>query len=762
MYQKIELESLFLPIVFVKDPNTGFADFVVKKKDFPDPIVLDQFASQKKELFKIQSPQLRLSNQELDQRYQLWLRDHNPDEEGTWVYYPWSNRLIHILDKSEFIKLRTSRNHYKISPDEQNELFGKTIGIIGLSVGHAVAISIATERICGKLKLADFDTIELSNLNRLKTGIHNIGINKCVVTAREIAEIDPFIEIECYTEGITTDNLQCFLTEGGTLDILIDECDEIETKIACRQSAKKLDIPVIMETSDRGMLDVERFDLEQDRPILHGFLSGIPDEKLKNISPQDRVPLVMKIVDAPKGSVRGRASLLEVGNTISTWPQLASAVTLGGGVVTDVTRRILLNQFTDSGRYYVDLEEIIANKNQPKKPDLSHIFPTFDIAHAIRIADALPSLNISHEPTETELNTIIEAGSYAPSSGNEQPWKWVYRHGRLHLFHDESRSFSFANINNIAAHFSLGAAYRNIVLKSRQLGYGVESVILPTESNPTHIATFYFRAIEHSHCDFIKFPELADFIQVRSTNRNVGPPFELNNDDLRSLEETFERTADTDLHFYTDRDTVGQIGEIVGACDLFNLLHEQGHYDYYERNTRWTPEEYNQTADGIPFQVPGNAPALLGALSALRDHKVAAALQQVGGGGAIAKASAYAVSQVAGIGLITLNQQTARNIFEAGSAMQELWLRATQLGYCIQPLFSPISLFQHAASKSALTESDMEKLSSLKTQFRSITNLQQDKLEIFLFKLTKAEKPTLITKRLPLHEILFLENDHFE
>ena len=52
----------------------------------------------------------------------------------------------------------------------------------------------------------------------------------------------------------------------------------------------------------------------------------------------------------------------EIGKTILTWPQLASAVVLGGGVSADVTRRIFLNQFTDSGRFYIDIEELIKNK----------------------------------------------------------------------------------------------------------------------------------------------------------------------------------------------------------------------------------------------------------------------------------------------------------------------------------------------------------------------------------------------------------------
>ena len=363
MYHDLELSKTYLPVLFELSQEADKEKFNEIISANTDKIVLDLYSSQKKELFKIRNPKQRLSPADTDALYTTWIEGKVADHEGVWVYYPWLNRLIHILDREEFIELRTSRNQFKITPAEQQNLFGKTIGIIGLSVGHAVALSVATERICSKLKLADFDTIELSNLNRIKTGIQNIGLNKCVVTAREIAEIDPFLEIECYQEGITDDNLEAFLLDGGKLDILVDECDGLEIKIACRQMAKQHRIPVVMETSDKGMLDVERFDLEADRPILHGFLNDIPAEKLKNISPEDRIPLVLKIIDARNSSLRGQLSLIELGQTISTWPQLASAVTLGGGVVTDVCRRILLDQYNESGRYYVDLEKIIGNKN---------------------------------------------------------------------------------------------------------------------------------------------------------------------------------------------------------------------------------------------------------------------------------------------------------------------------------------------------------------------------------------------------------------
>lgn len=48
--------------------------------------------------------------------------------------------------------------------------------------------------------------------------------------------------------------------------------------------------------------------------------------------------------------------------TIVGWPQLASAVTLGGAMITDISRRILLKQFSNSGRYFVDFDELFTDE----------------------------------------------------------------------------------------------------------------------------------------------------------------------------------------------------------------------------------------------------------------------------------------------------------------------------------------------------------------------------------------------------------------
>ena len=132
-------------------------------------------------------------------------------------------------------------------------------------------------------------------------------------------------------------------------------------KLLLRERARALRVPVLMETSDRGMLDVERFDLEPERPILHGLTGSVSSSTIRELPDDDRLALVLSIVGAESISTRAAASLLEIKQTLSTWPQLASDVILGGAVMTVAVRRLLLGQPLASGRRYVDVDAVLTD-----------------------------------------------------------------------------------------------------------------------------------------------------------------------------------------------------------------------------------------------------------------------------------------------------------------------------------------------------------------------------------------------------------------
>ncbi|MEX2589611.1 MAG: ThiF family adenylyltransferase, partial [Chitinophagales bacterium] len=222
----------------------------------PDLRIADELHGQLRELIKSQHPKHKFTSEELDAEAKKYCGDTPPEEYGVWVYYPWLNKLVHILDEQEYKAVRTNRNQFKIMPEEREILAKKKIGVLGLSVGQSVAIALSMERSYGELRIADFDILELSNLNRIRSGVQDLGLLKTISTARQIAEIDPFLNVKCFHEGITEENIESFFLDGGKLDIVLDECDGLDIKILARKKAKELKVPVIMETSDRGMLDI--------------------------------------------------------------------------------------------------------------------------------------------------------------------------------------------------------------------------------------------------------------------------------------------------------------------------------------------------------------------------------------------------------------------------------------------------------------------------------------------------------------------------
>ena len=363
IFKSVENQAfIFRPDFFRLRDESSKLSLQTLLSENPHISVTNEIESQIRELIMSRNP-AGLESSKLDQEVRSFLGNDQGDSYGIWVYYPWVNKLVHILDEPEFFELRTNRNQNKITKAEQLALSKKKVGIIGLSVGQSIALTLTMERGCGELRLADFDTLELSNLNRIRTPLYNLGIHKVIATAREIAEIDPFMKVKIFKEGLSNDNMDDFMLADGKIDLLVDECDGLDIKIQAREYARLHQIPVIMDTSDRGMLDVERFDLEPERPIFHGRVEGLDSTKLTGLSNHEKIPVVLQILGFEELSDRAKSSLQEVNKTISTWPQLATSVILGGAVGADVTRRIFLNEFSDSGRYYIDIEQIINKKN---------------------------------------------------------------------------------------------------------------------------------------------------------------------------------------------------------------------------------------------------------------------------------------------------------------------------------------------------------------------------------------------------------------
>ncbi len=99
--------------------------------------------------------------------------------------------------------------------------------ILGLGgLGSNVAVLLARLGI-GSLKLVDFDTVEVSNLNRQQYRISHIGIKKTEAMKNIIREINPFVEVEILDIKVDRENIYSIV---GDIEIVVEAFDRAETK----------------------------------------------------------------------------------------------------------------------------------------------------------------------------------------------------------------------------------------------------------------------------------------------------------------------------------------------------------------------------------------------------------------------------------------------------------------------------------------------------------------------------------------------------
>lgn len=767
-----EKKNIYLPVFFRLNDKKDEENFNYLISNNHHLEVFDEIKGQLQELVKSQNPKTDFKNNAelLEKKVIEHLRSVPIEKYGVWIYYPWSSRLIHILDREEFIEVRTNRNHYKITKEEHTVLTTKKVGVMGLSVGQSVAVTMAMERGFGEIRLADFDVLELTNYNRIRTGLHNMGINKAISTAREIAEIDPFLTVKCYTEGITEDNIEVFLTEEGKLDLLIDECDGLHIKILARIFAKKLKVPVIMEASDRSAIDVERFDLEVNRPILHGWLDHLDITKVKQAKTnEEKIPYLLSMLKLDTVSPKFKATMLEIEQTVTTWPQLASEVTGGGGIMANIARRINLGQFNDSGRYYVDIDELITDRN-PKiekinyTPDPASIPPP-PITKEQMKEIALHAFN-TFQPNQLDLEIelvekLLSLASLAPSGGNNQPWKWFYYKKNLFLFHDKSRSVSFVDYDNVAANVALGATIENLVISAQNLGLNIQVEILPQQKYPELIAIcqFFKKSFINPTTEPTLNSHLFDFIDKRCTNRNEGSKNSISQEHIDILKEAVESVDGAEIQFVDAYTNIQKLGHIITASERLRFMHPQGHEEFFKNEIRWAKEEYEIKRDGIDIRTLNLTASEHAGLHLASDKRVISLLQKWRGGMGFEKMSKKAIDSASSFALITMPEYSPNQYIMGGRAVQRMWLTATKNNIAIYPMTGPLFLFPRLiyGNGIGMTQEMMHELSILRKEFEELFSLKKNCGEIFLFRLCHAKEPLIKSLRRPIEDIFCFE-----
>lgn len=297
----------------------------------------------------------------------LWNSVNNEDSSPfCYFYFPESNTVVKYLEE-KWHKTALLVSNSLLLRDPEGTLSWEQIrkkhedlvvAIAGCSVGKVIAKQIVATLRPNAIKIADPKTAHVANAPRAGWGHEDIGKNKAIQTAIQIQkDLDPFIKISVYEDGITSENIDDFISGNNTINepkpnILIEETDDLDAKIEIRKKCRENGVCVIM-VSDLGssvQIDIRRFDLNRKLSLAVGISDELlfQKQKLAHENPGN-LDIFYDFAFAMLGRWGLRDEFDEIINKkakvqFGGVPQLPSTIATSAGWVTDVIGRIALGE----------------------------------------------------------------------------------------------------------------------------------------------------------------------------------------------------------------------------------------------------------------------------------------------------------------------------------------------------------------------------------------------------------------------------------
>jgi len=149
----------------------------------------------------------------------------------------------------------------------QQKLLDATVLIVGMGgLGSPAAMYLASAGV-GHLILADFDMVELSNLQRqIIHSTEDIGRNKVDSAYDRLKQLNPDVTITRFKQVLDDDTLSDLVPQ---VDLVIDGCDNFDTRFAVNRACVKYHKPLISGAAIRFEGQVSVFMNDGNGPCYH-------------------------------------------------------------------------------------------------------------------------------------------------------------------------------------------------------------------------------------------------------------------------------------------------------------------------------------------------------------------------------------------------------------------------------------------------------------------------------------------------------------
>lgn len=174
------------------------------------------------------------------------------------------------------------RTELLIGKENLNKLQHSHIIVFGVGGVGGFAIEALVRSGIGEISIVDFDTVDLTNLNRQIIATQNsIGKLKTSVMKDRLLSINPNVIVHEFPEKFSMENSDLFFKDKK-YDYIVDAIDLVTSKLALAEIAKNLSIPIISSMGTGNKIEPTMLEVADINKTSVCPLARVMRKELKN------------------------------------------------------------------------------------------------------------------------------------------------------------------------------------------------------------------------------------------------------------------------------------------------------------------------------------------------------------------------------------------------------------------------------------------------------------------------------------------------
>jgi molybdopterin/thiamine biosynthesis adenylyltransferase len=171
------------------------------------------------------------------------------------------------MDDNQLLRYSRQIMLPQFDAQRQQKLLDSTVLVVGMGgLGSPAAMYLASAGV-GHLILADFDIVELSNLQRqIIHGTEDIGRSKVDSAFDRLKQLNPDITVTRFKQVLDDETLADLVPQ---VDLVVDGCDNFDTRFAVNRACVKYHKPLVSGAAIRFEGQVSVFLNDGSGPCYH-------------------------------------------------------------------------------------------------------------------------------------------------------------------------------------------------------------------------------------------------------------------------------------------------------------------------------------------------------------------------------------------------------------------------------------------------------------------------------------------------------------